>query len=407
MLTVDEALELIVSEVRPREPEEILLRDARGLVLATDIISPLDSPPFDKSLMDGFAVRAEDVSRESATLRIIEELTAGRVSERRVGPGEAVRIMTGAPLPPGTDAVVPIERTDLREGSPSVTISGPVSAEANLVRRGESVRQGEAVLRAGTCLRAPQLGVLAELGCGWPKVFPRPSVGVLATGDELVPIDQNPVAGQIRNSNETMLLAQAEQAGARALGLGIARDDRESLAAKIDWGLRCDVLCLSGGVSAGKLDLVPSVLQAAGVREVFHKVQIKPGKPVWFGILEGDRTSEGRPRCIFGLPGNPVSSMVCFELFVRTALRRLMGITPVLPQGLTARLEVDHAARGDRPTYFPARLERREEGPVVRPVDWRGSFDLRATAAANSMILFPAGERVCAGGENVTVYEWT
>lgn len=264
---------------------------------------------------------------------------------------------------------------------------------------------GETVVSAGTRLLAPQLGLLGELGRGTVCVRSRPLVGVLATGDELVPVDERPGEGQIRNSNQTMLVAQVRQAGASGWPLGIARDKREHLKSKIAAGLKCDVLCLSGGVSAGKLDLVPSELQSAGVREVFHKVQIKPGKPVWFGVLDGGSTADGRPRYVFGLPGNPVSSMVCFELFVRTALRRLMGINPAQP--IMARLQVEHGARGDRPTYFPARLQWTDDGLAVRPVDWRGSFDLRATAEANAMILFPAGERTYAAGEMVPVYEWS
>jgi molybdopterin molybdotransferase len=195
---------------------------------------------------------------------------------------------------------------------------------------------------------------------------------VVATGDELVPIDQTPQEGQIRNSNETMLLAQCRRAGTEAVPLGIARDDRAHLREKIEAGLEHDILLLSGGVSAGKLDLVPPELESTGVRKVFHKVHLKPGKPIWFGVFprSGPDSAETTKRgCyVFALPGNPVSSMVCFELFARTAIRRLMGLEPADPQPVRARLAEEFVARGNRPTYHPAQLEENESGPVVHPV---------------------------------------
>ena len=219
---------------------------------------------------------------------------------------------------------------------------------------------------------------------------------MLATGDELVSIDETPGPGQIRNSNETMLCAQLRRAGADPVPLGIARDNREDLAAKIREGLQADMLLLSGGVSAGKLDLVPSELAAAGVREVFHKVQVKPGKPIWFGVHGDEKiavNSRQRPRFVFGLPGNPVSSMVCFELFARTAIRRLMNNTPAEPSTLTARLTEDFHHTGDRPTYHPAKLKQTAEGPRITPLPWQGSADLRATADATALAVFPAGDK--------------
>jgi len=406
VLSVEEAIAQILAEVEPRPAMSATLDDARGLVLAQHIVSSTDSPPFDKSQMDGFAVRAQDVSNPPSTLRVVETVTAGQTPERAVNAGESTRIMTGAPMPTGADAVVPIERCTFEEGADTVAINEATDSGAFVIRQGSSMSQGETVLAAGTRLGPPHVGLLAELGLAQVSVLPRPLVGVLATGDELVPIDQEPGPGQIRNSNQSMLLAQMRHCGAAVWPLGIARDNREHLDAKIAAGLVCDILCLSGGVSAGTLDLVPQALQAAGVREVFHKVNVKPGKPLWFGKLEGDEAIDGRPRWIFGLPGNPVSSMVCCELFVRTALRKLMGIAPAEPQEVTARLETEHESRGDRPTYFPCRLTQTPEGPTVRPVAWRGSFDLRATADANSMALFPPGTRRYAAGEQVAVYEW-
>jgi molybdopterin molybdotransferase len=406
MLNVEAALNRILNEVAPRPPVALPLDETLGLTLAGDIVCDADSPPFDKSQMDGFAVRAVDVAVVPATLRMVETVTAGQTPQHPVSAGEATRIMTGAPIPAGADAVVPIERCTFAEGAGQVMIHEPAQAGMFVIRQGTSMAKGETVLATGTQLTPAVIGLLAEVGRAQVEVFPRPLVGILATGDELVPIDQPPGPGQIRNSNQSMLIAQLTAAGTRVRPLGIARDNREDLAAKIAAGLECDILCLSGGVSAGTLDLVPQALQAAGVREVFHKVNVKPGKPIWFGRLDRERSIDGRARWIFGLPGNPVSSMVCCELFVRTAVRRLMGITPAVPQSIPARLEVEHAIRGDRPTYFPARLRWSAEGPTVRPVAWQGSFDLRATAQADAMILFPPGTRTYAAGEQVAVYRW-
>ncbi|MCH7987986.1 MAG: molybdopterin molybdotransferase MoeA, partial [Planctomycetes bacterium] len=370
----------------------------------TEIISDVDSPPFDKALMDGYAVRAADIFGESTTLDVIEELTAGQVPSKVVGTGEATCIMTGAPIPDGADAVVKVEETQFDTDSQTVRITGAsIKTGTNLILRGTSMKQGDIVLSAGRLLRPQELGSLAEMGEHIVSVRRRPKIAVLATGDELVPINATPGPGQIRNSNETMLAAQIRHAGGEAVPLGIAKDDATQLREKICVGLQSDVLLLSGGVSAGKLDLVPSALEAAGVKQVFHKVHLKPGKPIWFGVLDSDDSPR---RYVFGLPGNPVSSLVCFELFVRTAIRRLMGIDPAMPQAVRAKLGQEHIVHSDRPTYHPARLDRREAEAIVTPVPWHGSSDLRATVDANGMILFPPGERAYDCGEAVDVFVW-
>jgi molybdopterin molybdotransferase len=264
------------------------------------------------------------------------------------------------------------------------------------------MRAGDVVLPAGRQLRVQELGVLAELGRSVIPVIPKPAVALLATGDELVPVDQAPGPGQIRNSNETMLRGQVLRAGCVPVPLGIARDDERILEQKIREGLECDLLCLSGGVSMGKLDLVPATLARCGVREVFHKVHLKPGKPVWFGVYDHP---DGRRRHIFGLPGNPVSSMVCCELFVLTAMRGLAGY-PARPVPIAARLVSTHSHHDDRPTFVPSHLEFTFDGPRVAPVDWKGSADLRATVDANAMALFPPGTKNYVIGDVVDVYPW-
>lgn len=403
MLTVDAALDLILEHIAPFEPQPIPLTDALGLVLAEDVIADSDSPPFDKALMDGYAVRSADVAAPGATLQVVAEITAGNVSTKTIGPGEAARIMTGAPIPEGADAVVRFEETQFEESSATVTIQiGDIAAGNDMMQRGTVMRTGDTVMNAGRELRPQELGALAEMGRAKISVRRRPNVAILATGDELVPVDQAPGPGQIRNSNETMLAAQVLRAGGRPVPLGIARDNRDDLGAKIRSGLESDVLLLSGGVSAGKLDLVPSELAAAGVKEVFHKVNVKPGKPIWFGVLEA-----GNKSClVFGLPGNPVSSMVCFELFARTALRRLMGMPNPRPQLESARLKHSHTFRGDRKTYHPCRVENKAGEFVVTIPKWQGSADLQSTIECNGTAVFEPGERDFKSGDVVEVLVW-
>jgi molybdopterin molybdotransferase len=244
-----------------------------------------------------------------------------------------------------------------------------------------------------------EIGLLAEIGRSEVLVFRRPRVAVLPTGDELVSPADVPAAGQIRNSNGAMLLAAVRRAGGVPNDLGIGRDDRESLRRLIGEGLQCDVLLISGGISAGVLDLVPGVLADMGVRQVFHKVNIKPGKPIWFGVLETD----GAPKLVFGLPGNPVSSLVCFELFVRPALRAMAGHLFRPHETVAARLAADFQQRGERVAYHPARLKQEVGSMSVEPLSWQGSGDLRTLARANALIRFDAGDRLFKTNEPVEV----
>jgi molybdopterin molybdotransferase len=276
---------------------------------------------------------------------------------------------------------------------------------ANIMRRASSLARGQTVLRAGTAIRPIEVGVLAEVGRTEIAVHRPPRVAVMTSGNELVSPDRIPAPGQIRNSNNPMVVAFAQRAGAEATDLGIARDERDAIRALVERGLEYDILVLSGGVSAGVLDLVPSVLRDAGVEEKFHKVNLKPGKPLWFGVRGGT--------LVFGLPGNPVSSLVGFELFVRPAIAQMLGGSPVGLPRATVKLASDFMQRGDRPTYFPGR---RRETPVgladsahptgevfVEPLPWMGSADLAALAQADCLIHFPAGDRQYVTGEAVVI----
>lgn len=408
MLSVDEALQRILQRTEPLEAETVDVDRALGRVLAEPVVSRQNSPPFDKALMDGYAIRAADIVAPVTRLTCIESLTAGQTATRAVGPGEACRIMTGTPMPPGADSVVPVEQTAFDDVTSQVEVTlESLQPGANVMLTGTSFRTGEHLMEAGHRLSAESLGLLAELGYGRTRVRRCPRVAILATGDELVEPTEVPGPGQIRNSNATMLVAQCQRAGVIPVPLGIARDERQDLQSRIRAGLEHDVLILSGGVSAGVLDLVPSELAAAGVQQEFHKVHLKPGKPIWFGVRAADPSAGAAARSlVFGLPGNPVSSLVCFELFVRPALRALQASPH--PRGATvaARLTEEHIARGGRPTYYPGRLHWDASGARVTLSRWRGSADLRSTVDANAMIVLGAEPRTYAAGDTVDVIPW-
>lgn len=415
MLSVSEAIREVLAAAAAGPAETVALADCLGRTLAVPLLTPQDSPLFDKALMDGFAVGSRQLADRSQgstavdetllSLRVLETVTAGTIPTQTVVPGTAVRIMTGAALPPGADCVVPVERTVWDESQPeTVRIrAAELMAESCVLRRGAAATAGQLLLAAGTRIAAQQLAALAEFGICQVSVYRQPRVAILATGDELVPAHVTPGPGQIRNSNAPMLVAQVQQAAAQPFPLGIARDTADDLQRQIQRGLQYDVLLLTGGVSAGTLDLVPAQLRAAGVRPVFHGIHMKPGKPLWFGVSES-----GEQRClVFGLPGNPVSSLVCFELFVRTALRRLLGAEQAAPVPLTARLTESVAVRGDRPVYFPARLRLTDLGLQASPVPWSGSSDLRATVEANGMLLLRPEDGPRAAESLVQVLPWS
>lgn len=401
MISVEEALERIRQHAQPRAARTIRTADSLGLVLATNIQSDIDSPPHDKALMDGYAVVASDIVL-GVELSILEEVTAGGVPTKRVTSGTATRIMTGAPIPEGADAVVMIERIELIAGDETTVRidTDDVRPGLNIMPRGESVRCGDVVLRTGRMIRPIEMGVLAECGATEISAYPRPSVAILSTGNELVSPETRPQAGQIRNSNGPMLEALVQRTGSVAVNIGVGRDERDELERLVRRGLEEDVLVLSGGVSAGVLDLVPEVLAANGVEQVFHKVQLKPGKPIWFGIKKDSRGD----RLVFGLPGNPVSSLVCFELFVRPPLASLAGQKFDSVERRTARLATAHSRYSDRPTYFPARLFERDGQLQVEPLAWKGSADLRTLADANCLALFPPSDSEFDAGETIEVH---
>jgi molybdopterin molybdotransferase len=404
MLTVEEALEAVLEHARRLPAKAEPLERALRSVLAEDVAADIDLPPFDKSLVDGYAVRTDDLNGGDRRLRIGEVITAGQTPSRPLGPREAAVIMTGAPVPSSCDAIVMHERTRL-DGESVWVEELEVRAGQNILSRGREMRAGEVVLTAGTILKPAHLGVLASVG-RTPVQVVRPRVAVVPTGDELVEPDRTPGPGQIRNSNTIMLRALAIEEGAEAESLPTAPDEPGELRRTLDQGLDSDVLIITGGVSAGQRDLVPGVLGDLGVRRVFHKVRLKPGKPLWFGI---GSPQTGRPSpLVFGLPGNPVSGLVGFLLFIRPALAVLSGRPRPASGMLEARLAQGFRHRGDRPTYHPARLtactgvETSGPSPIaIETLAWAGSADLRTAAAADGFAAFSAGDRDYHPGEIV------
>jgi molybdopterin molybdotransferase len=406
MLDVDEALQRVLENARPRPAARVPLSDSLGLILAEDVASDIDSPPYDKSMVDGYAVRAADLVHGRADLELLEEIMAGAVPTKAVAAGTCSRIMTGAPIPDEANAVVMQEHTELIGGTARERIrisDEPPRPGQNILRKGASLRRGDVVLHGGRLIWPAEIGMLAEVGRAEALAIPRVRVAVLSTGNELVAAGKIPAAGQIRNSNGPMLLAAVRQAGAEPVDLGIARDEHAPLRERLAEGLKCDLLIVSGGVSTGVLDLVPGLLTTLGVGEVFHRIRMKPGKPLWFGVRGDDATG---PTLIFGLPGNPVSSFVCFELFVKPAIAKSSGRGSGAGHRTTpARLTSAFTHRGDRPTYHPAVLKTSDPtaAPTVTPLRWVGSADLRGLVDANALIVFPAGDRLFAAGEIVEV----
>ena len=395
MHSVEEALELVSKHAIPLPTHECDAVDALGSALAEDLISEVDSPTFDKAMMDGYAVIAADLADGPANLEIVDEIAAGVTTDEVIRPGTCARIMTGAPMPPGADSVALVENSQIdSENVYRVTITQSLSAGKNVLKKGALLSQGQVVLSAGSMIRPIEVGILSDMAKGKATVHAAPSISIISTGDELVDAAQETGPGQIRNSNGPMLEAMAREAGATVTQLGIVRDQRADLADAISKGLESDIMILSGGVSSGVLDLVPSELSAHGVEQIFHKVCMKPGKPLWFGKrVEGDKTT-----LVFGLPGNPVSSLVCFHLFVRRALNRLKGRadTPLYVPGF--QLTRDFVNEGDRPVYFPAMACRKEgAGATISPLNWKGSADLATLAMANSLASFAPNTQYEAG----------
>jgi molybdopterin molybdotransferase len=397
MLSFEQALAIVREKISTahlqRATETIPLGDALGRVLAEEVPADRDYPPFHRSTRDGFAMNSAEVRDVPATLERIGEIPAGQHFEGRIEKGQCVQIMTGAPLPEGADAVVMIEHTRA-EGS-RIEIKRAVEPWENVVRKGSEAHAGSKILPVGRRLGAGEIGLLASVGKARVTVFLQPTVAILPTGDEVVSIEQMPQWFQIRNSNAMMLAAQVKTAGGVPKVAGIAPDEKEALRRMILEGLQSDLLILSGGVSMGKYDLVKEVLGELSAEFFFYGVAIRPGKPLLFG--------RAREKFLFGLPGNPVSSYVTFELFARPALKMLAGGTFEEPVFLRARLAKPFRQRHRLTAFMPARVEMHEGGAVVSPVGWQGSGDLVGVAAANCFLVVHPEQTELAAGDWVEV----
>jgi molybdenum cofactor synthesis domain-containing protein len=395
MVPVDKALEVVLAHTRTLPAEQVLLDEALGRVLAEDVAADADLPPFDRAMMDGFAVRAQDVAVPPARLAVTGLVRAGQLPGRPLAAGEALQIMTGAPLPAGADAVQQVEKTRLQDGGRTVEILEAVEAGANVAPRGSEVVQGTIVLQGGHTVDPATIAVLAATGRGRVRVGGRPRVAVVVTGDELVGVWDTPTRGRIRDSNGPAVLAQARWAGAEARLIGPVPDQRERIAEAVHEGLAGDVLVVSGGVSEGVYDLVEEVLARFDVGLLFTKVAIKPGAPLVFG-RRGDTL-------VFGLPGNPVSAQVTFDVFVRAALLRMQGARVVSRPMAEAELLEPVRNRSGRRAHLPARVRWEGGRLVAAAVPSQGSADLVAHAAANGLLVLEPARTAAAAGERVPV----
>jgi len=401
VVPLDDALAHVLAGCEPLEPVHVPATGAMGLVLAEDVVAAEAIPPFVNTAMDGYAVRAEDVAGAPVTLPVVAEVAAGHPATQALGPGEAMRIFTGAPLPDGADAVVMVERTERLDGGGSVRIDVAVEPGTHLREVGEDLKPGEVVLGAGDEITPARVGVLASLGVAEVLAYPRPRVGVMSTGDELVSGPGSLQPGQIRDSNRPTLLAMVAEAGFIPVDLGWVPDDEEAIQDAIERGVAgCDAVISSGGVSMGDIDLVRVVLDEIGDMR-WMQVAIRPAKPLAFGVVPGP--DPDRPIPVFGLPGNPVSSMVSFALFARAGLRQMAGHPPErlhLPRFRAVAAE-PFRRPPDGKVQFVRVTVTAGGGPggelAVRSSGGQGSHQLGAMARADGLVVLPDGDGVDAG----------
>ena len=423
LLSVTQAIRII--DAAPVQPRRIRvpLADADGLRLAQTILTDRDYPPFDKSQMDGFAVCSADVNRTPADLKVIGEVAAGKSPDREIGAGEAMAIMTGAPLPAGASGVIPVEDTE-RIDADMVRILRADGGPRFVAPRGSDCPAGQVVLRPGALIGPTQIAVAATVGATELDVFARPRVAVLATGDELVATDQSPGPAQIRNSNNPMLVSLLRRLGCEVADLGVVRDEPDVIREALRRGLEFDALFVTGGMSMGEYDYVPRLLSDLGVKLKITKLRIKPGKPFVFGVREGEAPAEpDRPanasgsaeaspcRFVFGLPGNPVSAFVCTLRLASRLLMRMAG-GAIEERWLTGRLDTGMPVNGPREFYQPAvrtvapgRDSSHAEFATITPLKWKGSADLFTLARANVLLVRPENDPTLPKGTIVRVLE--
>ena len=387
MIRLEEAIALILENTIELSTEILALDNSLGRILAGNILSDMDMPPFDKSAMDGFACRKEDIARP---LKILETIQAGQIPSVKIEKGTCARIMTGAPLPEGADCVIVVEKTELIDDLNVRYLEKQTAV--NICYRGEDIRKGDLVLSKGKIIRPQEVAVLASAGYDKVPVFKQPRVGIAATGNELIPPGQELPSGSIRDSNSHQIQAQVEKLGIKALNAGIVNDNRESLRIAIKLlEKESDVIILSGGVSMGDFDLVPGELEKSGYKKVFHKVALKPGMPLWFGVK--------KDKYCFGLPGNPVSAFVQFEYLIKPFLYALMGCK-FSQQQVRLRIDKDISKKiSDRDSIIPVSVN----GDKVSALNYHGSAHITAIPAADGFIKIPGETDLLKQGEYIDV----
>ena len=397
MIAVEEAQERILSCVQPLGLEKVSLLESLGRIIGEDIDARRDIPPLDNSGMDGYALRMADTGEASkdhpVRLEVVDDLPAGFLSRRTLQEGEAIRIMTGAPIPEGADTVIPVEETQ-KDGS-FVLIFRAGCLGGHIRKAGEDVKRGDRVVSKGEILRPAEIGMLASIGRFSLFVYQKPVVAILCTGEELVDVDEPLEGVKIVSSNSYTLAAQVRACGAIPIQLGIAKDRKEEVEGRLRQGLRADVLISSAGISVGDYDFVREALKDLGIEMVFWKVAMRPGKPTAFGTIKG--------KPVFGLPGNPVSSMISFEQFVRPALLRMMGYRQIFRRAVEALLREDIEVQPGRRHYVRANLSSEKGRYVVLTTGAQGSGILNSMVKANGLIVIPEDRQRVRTGETVTV----
>ena len=398
MILVNEAQKIILEKLQPLEPEKIPLLNAVGAVLQEDIYAKRDNPPADNSAMDGYALRFEDIAsldqKNPPSLKVVEDIPAGQKPSKSIHTGEASRIMTGALVPDGADTVVMVEDTEKKNGS--VLILKPQKKGSHVRKQGEDFNKGALLLSKGNLVTSSNIPIIATAGCAKLSVNRRPVVAILSTGDELVDLDAKAEDHQIINSNTYLLASQVLESGAQPMVLGIVRDRKDDIKEKLKSADKADIIITSGGVSVGDYDFVKDAIQDLGSEIVFWKIAMKPGKPLTFSMLN--------KRPLFGLPGNPVSSFVSFEQFVRPTILKMSGHTDLFRKTIRATLTEDIKKKNDgRRHFLRSTLTYQNGNYVVTVLSGQGSNMLASLASANSLLIIPESETELKSGQQVEV----